>query len=325
VKRRTFIVGLGAAATWPLVVRAQQGALPIVGFLSSGSSTRAAKFTDLFRRGLGEAGYAEDRNVAIQYRFSEDHVERIPDLAAELVRRQVAVIGATGIPAARAAQAATKTIPIVFGVGGDPVNFGLVANLNRPGGNITGISTLSVELTSKRLELLHELVPAAGTIGLLIDPTNVNAQTLLRDASAAAAVLGLQIRIVQASSEGDFDKAFAALAEVRTAALVITNTALFNNRADQLGALALRYAMPAVFQFPEFATAGGVMSYGDNSGGTARLVGVYVGRILKGEKPGDLPVQLTTGTELIVNLKTAKALGLTVPLSLLGRADEVIE
>ena len=263
--------------------------------------------------------------MAIEYVSAEGHSERLADLAADLVRRQVAVIAAFGIPATKAAQAATTTIPIVFGMGGDPVDFGFVASLNRPGGNITGMSTHSVELTPKRIELLHELVPTATTIGVLADPTNPNAETLARAAQAAAAALGLQVQVVRASSERDIEAAFAALDQQGVRALVITNTGLFNAHANWLGSLALRHSVPAVFQYRAFATAGGLLSYGDNSYEQGRQVAVYVGRVLKGEKPADLPVQLFTRAGLIINLKAAKALGLAVPLPLLGLADEVIE
>jgi len=326
MRRREFITLLGgAAAAWPLAARAQQPKLPVVGLLRAVGADEDRALVDAFRRALSEAGYVEGRNVTIEQVSAEGHNERLADFAADLVRRQVAVIAAFGIPAAKAAQAATTTIPIVFGMGGDPVDFGLVASLNRPGGNITGMSTLSVELTPKRIELLHELVPAATTIGVLVDPTNPNAETLSRAAPAAAAALGLQVQLLHASSERDFEAVFAALDQAGARALVITNAAPFNNHADLLGNLALRHSVPAIFQYREFATAGGLLSYGDNSNEQWRQAGVYVGRILKGEKPADLPVQLFTRTGLIINLKTAKALGLAVPLPLLGLADEVIE
>jgi putative ABC transport system substrate-binding protein len=325
MRRRDFLTLVGSAATWPLAARAQQPKLPVVGLLRAAGPDEDRALVDLFCRGLSDAGYAEGRNVTIEHVSAEGHNERFADLAADLVRRQVAVIAAFGIPAAKAAQAATTTIPIVFGMGGDPVDFGLVASLSRPGGNVTGTSTLSVELTPKRIELLHELVPGATTIGVLVDPTNPNAETLTRGAQAAAAALGLQIHIVRASNERDIEAAFATLDQAGARALVITNAGLFNFHADRLGNLALRHSVPAIFQNREFATAGGLLSYGDNSNEQWRQAGVYVGRILKGEKPADLPVQLFTRTGLIINLKTAKALGLTVPLPLLGLADEVIE
>jgi putative ABC transport system substrate-binding protein len=326
MRRRDFITLLcGAAATWPLAARAQQPVLPAVGFLSSTGPNDRSVFVDRLRHDLAEGGYTEGRNIAIEYRWADDRDERLPDLAADLVRRQVAVIVTVGIPAAKAAQAATATIPIVFLIGGDPVEFGFVPRLNRPGGNITGVSTLSVELTAKRLGLLHEVVPGATSVGLLVDPTNSNAQTLSKDARAAAATLGLQIQILRASTDRDLDGAFADLRELRLGAVVITNTALFNVRPLRLAGLAVRHAIPAIFQYREFAANGGLMSYGDNNGGSFQQANSYVLRILRGEKPGDLPVQLLPRTELIINLKTAKALGLTVPITLLGLADEVIE
>jgi putative ABC transport system substrate-binding protein len=328
MRRREFITFVGgAAAVWPPGARAQQPKLPIVGLVSSTGLPRA--LVDSFRRALSDAGYVEGQNVAIAYVSAEGRNERLADLVAGLVRRQVAVIATFGIPAAKAAQAATTTIPIVFEMGGDPVDFGLVASLNRPGGNITGTSTLSVELTPKRIDLLHELVPTATATGVLVDPTNPNAETLERAAQAAAAALGLQVRVVRASSEREIEAAFAALDQAGARALVITNTGLFNAHADRLGSLALRHLVPAIFQYREFATAGGLLSYGDNSNEQFRVqyrqAAVYVGRILNGEKPADLPVQLFTRTGLIINLKTAKALGITVPITLSGRADEVIE
>jgi putative ABC transport system substrate-binding protein len=324
IGRREFITLLGgAAATWPLVARAQQPAMPTIGLLA-GQGANDWRW-DAMRRGLSEAGYAEGRNITIVRRWAEGKNERLPELAADLVHRQVDAIAVTGIPAAKAAQAATKTIPIVFGMGGDPVEFGLVPRLNRPGGNITGMSTLNVELTPKRLELLHQAVPTASMLGLLVDPTNPNAETVATDARKAAAELGLQIQIAHASSGGELDAAFTALTRQRVGALVISNAGIFNDHSDELGALALSRAMPAIFQSRGFAAAGGLMSYGDNTGDLYRQVGLYVGRILKGEKPGDLPVQRFTRTGLIINLNTAKSLGLSVPITLLGRADEVIE
>jgi putative ABC transport system substrate-binding protein len=323
MNRRDVITLLGgAAAAWPFAARAQQGVLPVVALLN-GDLPDAAPMVAGFRQGLKETGYVDGQNVAIEYRSAA--YDRLPALAADLVRRQVTVIAAGGIPAALAAKAATTTIPIVFSVAGDPVEFGLVASLNRPGGNLTGGSTLSVDLGSKRLELLHELVPAATIIGLLVNPTNPNAEILSRDAQAAARILGLQLHVLHASNEGDFGTVFATLVQLRAGALVISNAGLFNSRSEQLGALTVRHAVPAIFQFREFAAAGGLMSYGGGIAESFRLVGSYTGRILKGEKPADLPVQLATKVELIINLKTAKALGLTVPLTLLGRADEVIE
>jgi putative tryptophan/tyrosine transport system substrate-binding protein len=326
MRRRDFIAGLGGAAAWPLAAWAQQPALPVVGYLNSGSGENA-RFLAAFRQGLKEAGYVERENVSIEYRFAQNQYDRLSALAADLVRRQVAVIAATGgPPPALAAKAATATIPIVFNMGVDPVALGLVASLNRPGGNLTGVSSLNVELGQKRLELLHELVPTATTVALLLNPTNASvAERLSRDLQAAARTLGLQLHVLHASTEPDFDAAFATSVQLRAGALVIGTDGFLITRTAQLASLALRYAMPTMFQFREFAAAGGLMSYGGRVTDEYHLVGSYAGRILKGEKPGDLPVQQSTRIELIINMKTAKALGLTVPQSILLRADEVIE
>ena len=326
MRRREFITLLGGAtAAWPMVARAQQPAMPVIGYIGSGPEADVNRLR-AFRQGLQESGYREGENVVIEYRWADDHYERLPSLAADLIQHQVALIFAGGIPAALSAKAATKSIPIVFSVAGDPVELGLVASLNRPGGNLTGVSTLSVELGSKRLELLHELIPTASLIGLLVNPAHPNAEILSRDAQTAAGILGLQVQVLHATSEHDFDAVFANLRRLRAGALVITNADLFNSRSEQLGALSARNAVPTIFQFRGFVAAGGLMSYGaSNQNSSYRLVGSYTGRILKGEKPGDLPVQQATTVELVINLKTAKALGLTVPPSLLARADEVIE
>jgi putative ABC transport system substrate-binding protein len=298
----------------------------VVGLLSSASPNLSDDRWRAFRQGLSEAGLAEGRNVAIEYRWAEGQNDRLPAMAADLVRRQVSAIAAFGLPGAMAARSATTTIPVVFQGGFDPVTVGVVASLNRPGGNVTGVSTLGVELGPKRLELLHELVPTATNIALLANPTNpVVAETQSRNLQAATRTLGLEFHVLHASNERDFEAVFASLVRLRGSALLISNDGLFIGRVGQLGALALRHAVPAVFQFREFATAGGLMSYGTNVADSYRLAGIYTARILKGEKPADLPVQQATKVELILNLKTAKALGLTIPLSLLGRADEVIE
>jgi putative tryptophan/tyrosine transport system substrate-binding protein len=280
-----------------------------------------------FRQGLSEAGYVEGKNVAIEYRWAENQFHRFPALLADLVRREVTVIVAvTGTPPVLAAKAATTTIPIVFVTAGDPVALGLVASLNRPGGNLTGVATLTVQLGPKQLEILHELVPTATIIALLVNPTNAtNAETLSRDLQAAARTLGLQLHVLHASTERDFDTVFATLSRLRAGALVIGSDPFFNSRSQQLAALAFRHAMPTMYPFREYAIAGGLISYGNSFADAHRQVGVYTSRILKGEKPADLPVQQSTKVELILNLRTAKTLGLTVPLPLLGRADELIE
>jgi putative ABC transport system substrate-binding protein len=325
MKRREFIVTLGGAATgWPLAARAQQPAMPVIGFLNSASSARWAPFVAAFRQGLSEIGYVEGQNVAIEYRWADEQYDRLPALAADLVHHQATVIAANQI-SAEAAKAATTTIPIVFTTGVDPVQQGLVASLNRPGGNLTGVTTLNVELLSKRLELLRELRPAATIVAVLINPTSPSAETLSKDAQTAARALGLQLHISEASAERDFDSVFATLSQRRASGLVITPDPLFVSRSEALAELALRHATPTVFEFRQFAAAGGLMSYGGSLADVYRLAGVYVGRILKGEKPADLPVQQSSKVELIINLKTAQTLGITVPLPLLGRANEVIE
>jgi putative ABC transport system substrate-binding protein len=326
IGRRKFIAALGGAATWPLAARAQQPAVPVIGFLSSRSPGDSADVVSAFRRGLVQSGFAEGRSAAIEYRWAEGRYDRLPALAADLVRRQVNVIAAIGgIPVALAAKAATTTIPIVFQIGADPVGTGLVASLNRPGGNLTGVATLNAELAPKKLELLHEIVPSATTIVLLVNPTNPVSETLSRDTQAAARTLGLGLHVLQASAERDFTTVFATLGQLRAGGLVIGNDPFFNAHVQEFGALTVRHAVPAIFQYREFAAAGGLMSYGTDFADSYRLVGVYAGQILKGEKPADLPVQQVTKIELVINLKTAKALGLTVPLPLLAFADEVIE
>jgi putative ABC transport system substrate-binding protein len=326
MQRREFITFLGGAAAWPLAARAQQPAMPVVGFLGGGSPDTDAHLLAAFLQGLSETGYVEGRNVTIEYRWAEGDNGRLPGMASDLARRQVAVIAANGgTPSAVAAKAATTTIPIVFYVAVDPVGVGLVASLNRPGGNLTGVTQLGVEIGPKRLELLHELLPATTNFALLVNPTSPLADTLQRDLEAAARTLGVQIHVLRASAERDFDTVFATLVQLRAGALVIGADAFFSSRSDQLAALALRYKMPTIYQYRDFAAAGGLMSYGGSNTENYRQVGIYTGRILKGDKPADLPVQQATRVELIINMKTARALNLTFPITLLGRADAVIE
>jgi putative tryptophan/tyrosine transport system substrate-binding protein len=333
MNRRAFISLTGAAAAAPSLLRplgaarAQQPRMPVVGLLGATTAQGYAAQLAAFRQGLKEAGFVEGRDVAIEYRWADDQYDRLPALAADLVRRQVTVIATIGGNAASlAAKAATATIPVVFHGSIDPVEAGFVVSLNRPGGNLTGVVTLNVDTGQKRLELMHELVPNATTIGLLLNPANaVVSETQSKDLLAAAGSLGVQLRILRASSERDFDTVFATLIQQRAGGLVIGTDGFFVGRSQQLAALAVRHAMPAIFQYRAFAEAGGLMSYGGSITDSYRLSGVYSGRILKGEKPADLPVQQATKVELIINLKTAKALGLDVPQTLLARADEVIE
>jgi putative ABC transport system substrate-binding protein len=325
MRRREFISGLAGAAAWPLVARAQQAAIPVVGFLGGASAQGYAVQVAAFLQGLSDAGYVVGRNVAIEYRWAEDRYDRLPALAADLHRLKVSVIVAAGGAAARAAKAASQTIPIVFSVGFDPVKAGLVASLNRPGDNLTGVSNLNLELGPTRLEFLHELVPAATDIGVLVNPTNQVVSAGLGDLQAAARALGVQLHVLYASSERDFDTVFASLVKLRAGGLVIASDAFLISRGEQLAALAIRYAVPTIFQYRDFAAVGGVMSYGGSLADSYRTVGDYTGRIVKGEKPADLPVQQSTKVELVINLKTAKALGLTIPELIKVRADEVIE
>jgi putative tryptophan/tyrosine transport system substrate-binding protein len=325
MKRREFITLLGGAlATWPQVVRAQQ-ALPVIGFLNSASSAQYARMVTAFREGLSDAGYVEGQNVVIEFRWADGQYDRLPALAADLVRRRIAVIFAN-TPGVQAAAVATTTIPIVFAVSGDPVKDGLVASLNRPGGTVTGVTQTNVEVTPKRLELLHELVPTANIMALLVNPTGPTlAEAASTNLQAASRTLGLELAILNASTERDFDEVFGKLFQLRAGGLVIGSDPFFTSQSERLAALSVRHAVPTIYQYREFAVAGGLLSYGGSITDSYRLGGVYTGRILKGARPADLPVQQSTKVELIVNLKTAKALGITVPLSLLGRADEVIE
>jgi ABC-type uncharacterized transport system substrate-binding protein len=323
MKRREFITLLGGTVTWPVGARAQPP-MPVIGFMNSGfvqPSIQAA-----FHGGLNEIGYVEGRNVTVDYRYAEGHYDRLPALVADLIRRQVAVLGAFGgVHTAIAAKAATATIPIVFANGSDPIKFGLVASLNRPGGNITGVSFFTAELEGKRLGLLHELVPRAAAIAALVNPTNANADDQSRELKDAARTLGLELHILNAVSEGEIDKSFATLAQTRAGALLVASDPFFFGRRQQLIALAARHAVPAIYEWRAFAEAGGLMSYGTNQAEAYRQAGIYAGRILKGEKPSDLPVVQTTKFELIINLTAAKVLGLDMPPGLSARADEVIE
>ena len=326
IGRRELLVALGGAAVRPLAARAQQAAVPVVGWL--GSESREAEDLRIvpFRQGLKEAGYVEGQNVTIEYRVAEGQYDRLPVLTADLVRRQVSVIALTGQPAALAAKAATATIPIVFQIADDPVQLGLVASLGRPGGNITGVTSLNVEVAPKLLELLHELVPNATVVALLVNPaSSARAESITRAAQGAARRFGVKLHVLHASAEREFEAAFASAVKLGAGALAIGTDALLFSRSGELGALAARHAIPAICPYREFAAAGGLTSYGTNNVNQFRQVGIKTGRILKGEKPADLPVQQPVKLELIINLKTAKALGLQVPDKVLALADEVIE
>jgi putative ABC transport system substrate-binding protein len=327
MRRRDFTIVLtGAMTAWPLAARAQQKVMPVIGVLSTGSpSGPSGSLMDAFRQGLREAGYVEGQNLAIEYRWAEGHYDRLPALAANLVGRKVDLIMASSPPSALAAKSATSTIPIVFRGGGDPVGIGLVASLARPGGNLTGAIAIGNELIAKRLELLSQLVPRARVIALLVNPNDANAERVIRDVQEVARTKGLQLHVLKATSENDIDTAFASLVRLHAGALVVAADPFLSSRREQLVALASHHAVPSIYAWREFADSGGLISYGASLTSVYRLVGQYAGKILKGAKPADLPVQQPTTFELVINLKTAKALGLTVPQSMLTRADEVIE
>jgi ABC-type uncharacterized transport system substrate-binding protein len=325
IKRREFITLLGGAAAWPLATRAQQAAMPVIGYLNFGSPESDAPRLTGLRRGLNETGYVEGRNFLIEYRWAGNQPDRLPALAADLVQLRVAVIVAAGLLPALAAKAATTSIPIVFAAAADPVQLGLVASLNRPGGNLTGVNSFAGELGAKGLALLHDLVPSTETIGFLENPNNPIFDLTTRDVLAAAPVVGLKVQILKASTDREIDTAFVSLVQVRTGALLVGNDPFFNSRIEQLVALAARHAIPAMYPLREFAAAGGLMSYGTSNRDIYQQVGIYTGRILKGTKPADLPVMQTTKFDLVINLKTAKALNLQIPDKLFSVSDEVIE
>jgi putative ABC transport system substrate-binding protein len=326
MKRRTFIAGLGSAAAWPLAARAQQAGMPVVGYLSAQSADDDYNhFTVPLLQGLKEIGYVEGQNVAIEYHWAENQPDRLPVLAADLVRRRVAVIVTGGSPAALAAKAATMTIPIVFITGGDPVALGLVASLSRPGANVTGNTALQAELSPKQLQLLRDLIPNASRFGVLADPAAATTQSAITDLQAAARALGRQLVILTARTDSDLEPAFEAFSQQHVGAVLAGPSTFYNRRMEQLAALTARHALPAIFPSREYALAGGLMSYGSSIGYALHQAGIYAGRILKGEKPADMPVEQATKIELTINLKTAKALGLTIPETLLATADEVIQ
>jgi len=326
MRRREVITLLGgAAAAWPLGARGQRSGMPLIGLLSSVTAREWAPFITAFLQGLKGGGFVEGQNVAIEQRWAEGQYDRLPAMAADLIRRRVVVIAALTTPAAVAAKAATAMIPIVFTTIGDPVQIGLVTSLSRPGGNITGVTYLNVEVAPKLLELLHEVIPTATTMAVLVNPTNPNADILSRSLQVAARTLGLQLHVLKASTEPEIETALVTLAELHVSGLVIPSDVFIITHEDRLAAWALRHRLPAIFQTPALAKAGGLMSYSGSALDVYRQAGVYTGRVLKGEKPADLPVQQSTKVELIINLKTAKALAITIPLPLIGRADEVIE
>jgi putative ABC transport system substrate-binding protein len=326
MKRRGFITLLGGAACWPLAARAQQPAMPVIGFIRTTSPDDSAKLVEAFRRGLGEAGYVEGRNVVIEYRYAQGQIDRLPALAADLVTRRVAVLAATGgTVSARAAKVATSTIPVVFTTGDDPVKAGLVASLSRPGGNVTGVSVFTARLGAKRLALLHELIPAATTIAVLLNPKNPDSEDEAKDVLEAARALGVQILVLHAGSENEIDAAFTKMVEQRIGALMLGADTFFTSQRARIATLSTYLHIPTADSVREFPEAGGFASYGASLAGVYRQAGVYVARILKGDKPADLPVLLPTAFEFVINLKTAKTLGLEVPPGVSARADEVIE
>jgi putative ABC transport system substrate-binding protein len=325
IGRREFVTLLGAAVAWPLGARAQQPAMPVIGFMNVGTPKEDEYLRAAFQQGVSETGYIEGQNVTIEYNWAEGHPDRLPGLAADLVRRRVSVIAATSTPAALAAKDATATIPIVFETAGDPIKLGLVASLNRPGGNVTGMTQLSSELVAKRLGILHDLIPTATTIGLLVNPTDPRAETQTGEMQEAAHALGLQIHVLNASTEGEINTVFAILSQLRLGALLVVTSNLFSRRREQFVTLAARQEVPAIYQYREYVAAGGLISYGTSITDAYRQAGIYTGRILKGEKPDDLPVLRPTKFELVINLKTTKTLGLTIPSGVLAIADEVIE
>jgi len=325
IGRRKFLATLGGAAAWPLAARAQQAAVPVIGFLYGASPDPVARRLRAFRQGLKDSGYVEGENVAIEYRWAESQFDRLPEMVADLIRRQVTVIAALNTVAAVAAKAASTTIPIVFSSGEDPVRLGLVASLARPGGNATGINNFIGEVTAKRLGLLHELVPTANRVGVLVNPADVLTETALRDVQPAARAIGLQIQVVNASTSGEIDAAFAAFVREQVDALFIGPGGVFSNRRVHIANQAMRHGIPATYSQREFPEIGGLMSYGTNLTDSWRQVGIYAGRVLKGAKPADLPVVQSTKLELVINAQTARLLGLTIPPGVLAIADEVIE
>jgi putative tryptophan/tyrosine transport system substrate-binding protein len=325
MRRRKFITLIAGATVWPLAARAQQPALPMIGWLAGGTSEGYAPFAAEFRQGLKETGYVEGQNVGIEYRWAEGQNEKLPSLAADLVRRRVAVIAAAGTASAFAAKTATATIPVVFSTGVDPVEAGLVASLNRPEGNVTGVTNFVGTLAAKQFELLREVVPNASVLGVLVNPTNLLTKYITRDVQAAAGALGKRIHILNASTESEIDQAFLSLAELRVGAVIISSDAFFISQRDQIVALAAGNTIPVMYPLRDFVAAGGLISYGTSLSASYRQVGIYTGRILKGERPADLPVVQPTKFEFVINLKTAKALGLTVPMVVQMTVDEVIE